>query len=336
MILKYYFKDFITNISLTKNQISRIKTTHKTLRDRLKNDEELSRIIIDTFLQGSYKRFTAIRPKNGEKSDVDIVVVLNLNKDEIEPNKIFNLFKNFLEEYYDNYEFKNKSIRITLSDVDIDLVITLIDNSSTGFSKNFFNKNVNELMNENFNSKNYKKGYLYLPNTQENEWIKINPTAQIICTTSKNKKTNGRYIQVVKAIKWWQRLNYPDSHIKSYPLERLIFECCPNEIRSIEEGVYLTFENMTVYDQKPCLKDFALENDVLENISYFEYEKFYTRVCEASDISKQAFFEEDGDESIKLWKELFGNKFDDGNTTNNSGFTKPNKKADVPSGRFAI
>lgn len=98
MILNNYFKDFITNISLTENQISRIKTTHKTLRDRLKKDEELSEYIIGTFLQGSYKRYTAIRPKNSEKSDVDIVVVMNLNKDEIEPNEIFSLFKNFLEE----------------------------------------------------------------------------------------------------------------------------------------------------------------------------------------------------------------------------------------------
>ena len=335
MILDTYFKDFLSNINLTKNQISRIKNTHETLRDRLKNDEELSKYIIDTFLQGSYKRATAIRPKNGEKSDVDIVVVLNLNKDEIEPNKIFNLFENFLEKNYEDYEFNNKSIRITLSDVDIDLVITLLDDISTSFSKNFFNKNVIKLMNENFNQKDYKKGYLYLPNTQENKWIKINPTAQIICTTSKNKKTNGIYIKVVKAIKWWQRLNYPDSHIKSYPLERLIFECCPNEIRNIAEGVCLTFENMTKYEQKPYLKDFALETDVLENISNFEYDKFYSRAYEASEISKQAYLEEDADESIKLWKELFGNKFDNSDTTKNSGFTKPNKKAEVPSGRFA-
>ncbi|MDO5841972.1 MAG: nucleotidyltransferase [Methanobrevibacter ruminantium] len=335
MILDTYFKDFLSNINLTKNQISRIKNAHETLRNRLKNDEELSKYIIDTFLQGSYKRATAIRPKNGEKSDVDIVVVLNLNKDEIEPNKIFNLFENFLEKYYEDYEFNNKSIRITLSDVDIDLVITLLDDFSTSFSKNFFNKNVITLMNENFNPKDYKKGYLYLPNTQENKWIKINPTAQIICTTSKNKKTNGIYIKVVKAIKWWQRLNYPDSHIKSYPLERLIFECCPNEIRNIGEGVLLTFKNMIKYEQKPYLKDFALETDVLENISYFEYSKFFSRAYEASEISKQAYLEEDGDESIKLWKELFGNKFDNSDTTKNSGFTKPNKKADVPSGRFA-
>ena len=51
MILDTYFKDFLSNINLTKNQISRIKNTHETLRDRLKNDEELSKYIIDTLQQ---------------------------------------------------------------------------------------------------------------------------------------------------------------------------------------------------------------------------------------------------------------------------------------------
>ena len=338
MKLPNYFKDFLTNISLTPNQISRIKTTHETLRKRLKDDEELSEMIIDTFLQGSYKRYTAISPKNGEKSDVDIVVVMDFDKDEIEPNEVFDLFEDFLDEYYeDKYKFNNKSIRITLSDVDVDLVITIPYNNSNNFDKDFFNKSIKEFQDENIDSEDIEKGYLYLPNVKENTWIKINPTAQIINTTSKNQRANGWYIKVVKSIKWWQRFNYPDLGVKSYPLERLIFDCCPEDIRCVADGVYLTFEKMAVYNQKPCIYDFALETDVFENITDDEYDEFYSKVCEAAEISKQARFEKDADESIRLWKKLFGNKFDDSdnNEDNNSGFTKPSKKASVPSGRFA-
>ena len=336
MKLNTYFKDFLTNISLSEHQISIIKATHKTLRKRLKDDEEISDIIIGTFLQGSYKRYTSISSKNGEKSDVDVVVVLNLDKDEIEPNKIFDLFEDFLKEHYeDKYKFNNKSIKITLSDVDIDLVITIPFDNSDDFDKNLFNKSVIEFKEEDIDSEDIKKGYLYLPNVNENTWIKINPTAQIIYTTSKNKETNGLYIKVVKSIKWWQRLNYPDLSVKSYPLERFIFECCPEDITCVADGVYLTFENMITYNQKPYLKDFALEKDVFKNINDVEYEEFYSKACEAAEISKQARFEDDADESIRLWKKLFGSKFDDTETNNNSGFTKPNKKATVPSGRFA-
>jgi len=125
--------------------------------------------------------------------------------------------------------------------------------------------------------------------------------------------------------------------VKSYPLERFIFECCPEDITCVADGVYLTFENMAIYSQKPCLNDFSLETDVFENISDDEYEEFYSKACDAAEISYQARFENDADESIRLWKELFGNKFDDSdnNENSNSGFTKPNKKASVPSGRFA-
>lgn len=335
MKLPYYFKDFLTNISLTEHQISRIKTTHETLRKRLNDDEELSERIIGTFLQGSYKRYTSIRPKNGEKSDVDIVVVLNLDKDEKQPNELFSMFEDFLEKHYENYEFKNKSIRITLSDVDVDLVITIPYDSSDNFDKDFFNKSVKEFGDEGICSDDIEKGYLYLPNVNENAWIKINPTAQIINTTSKNKESNGWYIKVVKSIKWWQRLNYPDLSVKSYPLERFVFECCPNEITCVADGIYITFGNMISYNQKPYLKDFALETDVFENISEEDYDEFFSKACEAAEISKQARFEDDNEESIRLWKKLFGSKFDDSETTNNSGFIKPNKKASVPSGRFA-
>ena len=146
MKLTTYFKDFLTSISLTPHQTSRIKTTHETLRKRLNDDEELSEIIVGTFLQGSYKRYTSIRPKNDEKSDVDIVVVMDLDKDEIQPNELFNMFEDFLEEHYEGkYKFNNKSIRITLTDVDVDLVITIPYDSSDSFDKDFFKDFVNNL-----------------------------------------------------------------------------------------------------------------------------------------------------------------------------------------------
>lgn len=336
MKLSTYFNDFLTNISLTPNQISRIKTTHETLRKRLNDDEVLSEIIIGTFLQGSYKRYTAISPKNGEKSDVDIVVILDFDKDEKQPNELFSMFEDFLDKHYeDKYNFKNKSIRITLSDVDIDLVVTIPCDNSVNFDKDFFNKSCKEFKDEDIDSEDIEKGYLYLPNVDENTWIKINPTAQIIYTTSKNKDSKGWYIKVVKSIKWWQRLNYPDLSVKSYPLERFVFECCPNDLTCAADGVYLTFEKMVTYNQKPYLEDFELENNVFENVTDDEYGEFHSKVCEAAEISKQARFEEDADESIRLWKELFGSKFDDSDDNNGSGFTKPNKKATVPSGRFA-
>ena len=47
-----YFTDFLHNIRLTDSQNDDCATGHRTLRQRLNDDEELSDEIIDTFLQG--------------------------------------------------------------------------------------------------------------------------------------------------------------------------------------------------------------------------------------------------------------------------------------------
>lgn len=82
-----YFKDFLSNIRLSDNQVNDLKTGHTTLRKRLEEDEKLSKIIISTFLQGSYRRSTAVKPKNGNKSDVDVIVVTKLDSEEYTPEE---------------------------------------------------------------------------------------------------------------------------------------------------------------------------------------------------------------------------------------------------------
>ena len=99
-IVNTYFKDFLRNIRLSENQIKDLARGHNTLRSRLIGDEELSTIIETTFLQGSYKRNTAVQPKNGNRSDVDIIVVTNLDATKVTPDEAIEKFKPFLEKYY--------------------------------------------------------------------------------------------------------------------------------------------------------------------------------------------------------------------------------------------
>lgn len=96
-----YFNDFLKNIRLTDNQVNELKSAHTTLRNRLMADEDLKDIIVTTFLQGSYRRSTAVRPKQGKRSDVDIVVVTKLDKEEVTREEALNVFEPFLEKYYE-------------------------------------------------------------------------------------------------------------------------------------------------------------------------------------------------------------------------------------------
>ena len=96
-----YFNDFLKNIRLTENQVSELKAAHTTLRRRLEADEDLKDIVETTFLQGSYRRATAVRPRQGKRSDVDIIVVTKLDKETVTPEEALDIFEPFLKKYYD-------------------------------------------------------------------------------------------------------------------------------------------------------------------------------------------------------------------------------------------
>ena len=210
--LETYFRDFLREIRLTDNQIQELKVAHETLRGRLMNDYKLKDIIVGTFLQGSYKRSTAVRPKNGNRSDVDIIIVTNLDKNKIEPDNAIEKFRPFLKKYYDGkFRKQGRSWGIEMSHVDLDIVPTSAPSEIEDKSlRDYFIKsdediesiineiktnNIKKLYMENFikikrsNSK-WQDDPLYIPDRKIKEWGKTHPIEQIRWTLEKNKNCN--------------------------------------------------------------------------------------------------------------------------------------------------
>ena len=92
MELKTDFGTFLGEIRPTQNQRNDLQTGHTTLRERLNADEGLKKAFVSDFLQGSYRRATAVRPKSDRCSDVDIVVVTKLSESEYTPAKAMDQF----------------------------------------------------------------------------------------------------------------------------------------------------------------------------------------------------------------------------------------------------
>src|ERR1700720_4360287 len=112
MELSSHFLDFLTAIRPTATQKEDYKKGHKTLRDRLNSDDKLAKILVSDFLQGSYRRATAIRPVGEKRPDVDVIVVTNLPKTE-NPTTAMNRFLPFLDKYYaEKYHFQDRCIAI--------------------------------------------------------------------------------------------------------------------------------------------------------------------------------------------------------------------------------
>ena len=354
-----YFNDFLSNIRLSTNQVNDLKTGHKTLRKRLEDDEELSKIIVSTFLQGSYRRSTAVKPKNGSKSDVDVIVVTKLDADEYTPEEALNVFVPFLDKHYNNkYRIQGRSIGIDLSYAHLDIVPTsapseseyeiledkaVTDDADLEEIENLFEiKKIYRLFHMDKNDPEWKTEPLLIPDKKAEVWDETHPLEQIRWTIEKNKSCNKHYVNVVKALKWWRKVKYPDvEKPKSYPLEHFIGDCCPDGITSIAEGIVLTLENIVDnYPTKPFLADRGVPtHDVFERLTDEEYDDFYGTVCTAANIARRAYNAEKLYDSVCLWRDLFGSEFPpppESDNKKNGGFTsRTEKTSSVPEGRFA-
>lgn len=333
--METYFKDFLKEIRLGDEQKDALVNAHTQLRERLEDDAQLGEILVSTFLQGSYRRSTIIKPAAGQSSDVDVVVVTNISEEEYSPAEALDLFEDFLEEHYpEQYKRQGRSWGIQLPNADIDLVPTsapseALSQSEAARNEVFSSLDIESMANRDWLSKRYgsmtasavdsimdddswKHEPLRIPDREAGAWESTDPLSQISWTVDKNARCSGHYVNVVKAIKWWWRTQYPDKkYPKGYPLEHLIGDCCPDGIASVAEGVVRTFESIVeLGPNKPFLSDRGIpSNNVMERVSQGDYSAFYECVVEAADLARAAFDSEDAYSASEKWRELFGEEF---------------------------
>jgi hypothetical protein len=347
MELASYFTDFLSEIRPRKDQLAALRSAHKTLRKRIGEDEGLASICISDFLQGSYRRSTATRPLGDEKADVDVVVVTNLDPGQFTPDEALDQFETFLDTYYeDQWEKNGRSIGIELAGLKLDLVVTAAPSES---EKSFYKAasvRTNYSLEEapdwrlvpswpdpEFRSQagsdrqleaatkeaEWKTKPLLIPDRDAQVWQETHPLAQITWTRDKNKSCNRHYINVVKAIKWWRRRHEEPKYPKSYPLEHLIGDCCPDGISSVAEGVTATLEaivrNYQGYvdtGRTPTLWDRGVLQDVFHRVTPEDFKAFHELAKAAAPIARWALDSQSEGESAAAWRELFGSRFPEG------------------------
>jgi hypothetical protein len=375
MELSSDFTIFLNEIRLTDNQRAELRDGHSRLRGRLKDYKDLAPIIVSDFLQGSYRRHTAVRPKNDTRADVDIIVVTKLHEDEYTPGRAMDLFVPFLEKHYSGkWRRQGRSLGIELSTIDFDLVITsaplesemgILQSESVTTDEDIVEasdwrlhgswlslsdrrrSDAAVLLKEAKDQPEWQLQPLRIPDRDADKWDDTHPIEQIRWTRDKNKATEKHFVNVVKALKWWRIVNYEQfKHPKGFPLERIIGDCCPDGIDSIAQGIVLTIEAvLSKYELyyltkgKPHLPDYGVPlHDVLGRLSVEDFAKFYEQAKEGAEVARRAYDSNDRTESGNLWRQLLGNKFPipPGNGgTKKTGYTLPPAPAVPGSGRFA-
>jgi len=356
MDLPSRFDEFLSAIRLTDKQRETCVAAHQEVREKVSADPKLSKIVVATFLEGSYARNTIVKPLKGDRPDVDVVVVTRLSKDECTPTQAINQFKDFLQKNYsERYHVQGRSIGIRFPSVDLDLVITAAPSQSVmgimeskesresqdlGFLLDMFKKD-----------DQWKSEPLLIPDRDAGQWIPTFPLGQLEWTRQKNKATNGHFVNVVKAIKRWRDLDGEGKRPKGFLIERLVGEHCPDGIQSVAEGVEVVLRGIkdaygsyAANGTVPVVTDTGIpSNNVFKRVSVEEFRDFYGRARVASAAATDAYHDPDPSSCGNKWCALFGKDFPSDSGGGGSkrgpvpviGFPPPSKPAQVRPGRFA-
>jgi len=231
MKLNDYFQLFHQKISLDKTRVQRIKSAHSTLRDTLEKHEEICSILHETFLQGSYRIGTSVRPRNGQEFDVDVIVALNLEDEygnRMSPSEAIDMLYNILKSistYKDKVIRKTRCVRIDYAgEFHMDVVPAHYDE--------FFDT-------------------LYVPDRKAEKWSETNPKGYIQWCAKRNDEFNGKFTRIIKFLKWWRnRVFGKDSAVKSIILTTLIGENFSSDCSTDADALLGTVRNLNSFLQR--------------------------------------------------------------------------------------
>jgi hypothetical protein len=369
MELRPQFDAFLRDIRPSERNKEEWKRGSNTLRARLLADPDLSSIITTTFLQGSVRRSTAVRPTGGKRSDVDVVIVTTVDHNVETPQKAMKRFEPFLERHYaGKWVQQDRSFGIEMSYVDLDLVVTALpveQDAREALAKFYRSQAVTTdasieeasdwVLNKSWDparhletatilaedtASGWRDDPLMLPDRPIRDWGPTHPLAQIQWAADKNRRCNGHFVNVVRAIKWWRHEHADElpKYPKGYPLEHMIGHVLPDGITCVAEGVMKAFEGIRdtfAWDASigtvPVLPDHGVpSHDVLKRLDAKDFVAFHKEATKAADLARRAFDDLDKDSSGVLWQELLGKSFPlpgPGGGDRERGFAKPTAAA---------
>ncbi|OGR89701.1 MAG: hypothetical protein A2992_06265 [Elusimicrobia bacterium RIFCSPLOWO2_01_FULL_59_12] len=293
MELEGSFRKFASNIEPAQTHRDEAISGHTTLRERLEKDSDVKVVLKETFLSGSYRRRTAVKPIK----DVDIFVVLAGEQGSARKTL------EWLEKALGRLGYKAKtapqrrSVRVDLSYVTMDVVPAL---APEGLDRP-----------------------LKIPARQEDKWILSHPKKHIEYVENLNQlSSDERLVPTVKMIKWWRGYQMEKAkHPKSFFLENL---CCRHvnmTASSYAEACVSIFESMVnsygqVPDRVAQIADPGLSGQMISTgITLQEFQDFMGRVHQSLGAAQAALRSDNEKDSAALWRQVFGPEFpgsDDG------------------------
>ncbi len=288
------FTEFLADIEPSATTKSNASSAHTKLRAILRQDAIFAPLHKNTFLSGSYKRDTAIRPrvKNGDahRPDVDIIVVTNhsiYDSPQLAVDDVFNV----LTRHYTPTNRQARSVSVSTLTADMDAVPLI---------------------------QPYNDGNFYIPDRKHQQWLLTNPPGHTQWTTDMNNATGGRFKPLVKMFKWWRRENPTIAkRPKGFMLEVLAAENMNRRethygelFVQLLEALVKRYEYEVSLGIVPSVADPSLpENNIMGGIGFTAFEGLYNKIKLHAAIGRRALSIEDQDKATAKWRQLFGDRF---------------------------
>lgn len=295
MITQTQFISFLGDIEPSPTTKTNASDGHTNVRNYLREHATFKKYHVSTFLSGSYKRDTAIRPriKDGiiSRPDVDIIVVTNHTLSD-DTQDVIDLLYSTLKLKYSNIRKQNRSVGIQTDKIDIDVVPIIAPNGMDGT--------------------------LYIPDRKKEQWLITNPPKHTSWTTEVNQDSGGRFKPLVKLMKWWRRQNPTIAKKpKGFVIECIVAECMDRQqaqygelfVGTLEKIVdkYASYISLGIV---PHIEDPGVKgNSVTNGMTFDAFSGFYNKVKVHAELGRKAINEQDAEESIKKWRTIFGERF---------------------------
>jgi hypothetical protein len=220
---------------------------------------------------------------------VDIISILDLDPYRNTPEAALSFVQQVLGKYYSSIIRQRRSLQITLTYVTMDVVPAI---APCGL-----------------------ESQLLIPDGELSEWIPTHPKGHLAHATRLNAALDGRFIPLVKVMKWWR-----DGHIAksrrpaSFLLEVITgsavadcsFDSMAGAVCGCFENIQAQFAPYVASGLVPPVPDPALAgNDVASDWVKDDFAAFMRAADTAVSLGRAALDAEDREQSIALWQELF-------------------------------
>ena len=310
MKLPSYFERFRSSIQPPLETTRAQQAAHWSLRENLAADRVFRPYFVNAFLQGSYKRDTAIAPGK----DVDIVVVTSIDPaSQGSWREMTNMLGAALHRLYGvgKVQQQTRSFCVTTEGVQLDVVVAASRHLTTKLADA---RRTSELE----NPSGWIDNPLLIPDRDLGRWVLTDPKAQLEFTTELNQKADGYFVPLVKIFKAWRARAYTEpKYPKGYLLERMAADCFDPTCSDDATGFVALLKQLgqryrvhVLTGSVPHLSDPGVpSHNVLERLDHKDFATFVAQVDGALIVARKALDADNKTASANLWRQLLGDGF---------------------------